>query len=204
MCVLSPEAAINVKKVSRGSLATEKPGCWGVRGAGAGHRWDKCAPPLGIHSSRVWPFTFYLALCPRLTLIWKYLRAVPGRKAEALFVNATVTPEMTFGLWGNIILGQLWFAAILSGEAGRPGHRERAYVCLSLCCCPDMCYFLLAQPTCSAKALHTNASLQQQNVSAWTDQAHPSQSSLKSFELMLWNQILFLCIQISQKIRCLV
>lgn len=57
--------------------------------------------------------------------------------------------DVWFAVCEDIILGQMCFFAILSNEAVRPGHRERAYVCLSLCCCS----WHVLLPPCSAHLL---------------------------------------------------
>lgn len=173
MCVLSPEAAINVKKASRGSLATEKPGYWGVSRAGVGHRWDKCAPRRGIHSSRVWPFTFYLTLCPRLRL---------GDSSENISERCQEETQRLVSKCHGDARDDVWFAVceeILfwvscdslpycpvkqEGQATEKEHMSAFPSAAAPTCVTSSSLSPPARP--KPYTVYTNASLQQQNVSA--------------------------------------
>lgn len=50
-----------------------------------------------------------------------------------------------------IILGQMCPPAILPSEAGRPTTKREHMPALPSAAGPDMCYFLLARPTCAAE-----------------------------------------------------
>jgi len=115
--------------------------------------WDKSGLPPGIHNAKFGLFAFLFSPHQSKKLL-KIAPSNPRQTGRERGCECQQLAEMTCALPSVIsFLGQMCFSAILSDEAGGSGHRERAYACLPLCCRPDMCYFLLAQPTCSAKAL---------------------------------------------------
>lgn len=95
---------------------------------------------------------------------------------QRLFLNATVTPEMTFGL--PFVRKYYFGSAVIRCHIvrwSRKARPQRKSICLPFplllprhVLLPPRSAHLLGQ----SLTVYTNASLQQQSVSAWTDQAH--------------------------------
>lgn len=128
---------------------------WSVLRDGAG----KFGLPLRSNNSQVCLFF-------RVVLLCLCHRKSPENSAEtekSAHVNARTLSHSGGQV---IILGQMCPPAVMPSQAGRPTSKREHMPALPSAAGPDMCYFLLAQPTCAAEPFsctEMNADLLQQD-----------------------------------------